>query len=163
MADPRSTISRRAALSNERLKELTAKSGFRWPDLLINDYQGIIQDSVFLADEIDDLELVVIDNTKRIGDVELRLDDLEARIFKTVIINSDYLALPFQVVLCDNNSPIEVTLITSAVKDDMIHVMRKNEQVTTLGLIDDDNTGRIFNVKYQSELYIFDGTGWNAI
>ena len=163
MADPRSTISRRAALSNERLKELTAKSGFRWPDLLINDYQGIIQDSVFLADEIDDLELVVIDNTKRIGDVELRLDDLEARIFKTVIINSDYLALPFQVVLCDNDSPIEVTLITSAVKDDMIHVMRKNEQVTTLGLIDDDNTGRIFNVKYQSELYIFDGTGWNAI
>ena len=140
MADPRSTISRRAALSNERLKELTAKSGFRWPDLLINDYQGIIQDSTFLADEIDDLELVVIDNTKRISNlefrmdgVEARLDDLEARIFKTVIIDSDYLALPFQVVLCDNDSPIEVTLITSAVKDDMIHVMRKNEQVTTLG------------------------------
>ena len=172
MATPRSVSSRRAALSYDQLKNLVP-----WPDLVIKDYQGIGQDTRFLADEIDDLEIRVIVNEEdivqlkqdvidlniRVDNVELRLDALEARIFRTVIVTESVIAMPFQVVLCDNVAPIEVTLFTGAVKDDQIHVMRRNDEVTSLGLIDGDNTGRIFNVKYQSELYIFDGTGWSAI
>ena len=55
MANPRSASTRRALLSYSHLKELTD-----WPLLLLEDYQGILQDFVFTAGEIDDLDVKVI-------------------------------------------------------------------------------------------------------
>jgi len=52
VAEPRRTKTRRAILSYSQLKEFTD-----WPDLLLKDYQGILQDFGFTADEIDDLEI----------------------------------------------------------------------------------------------------------
>ena len=70
MADPRRTATRRAVLSFERLKELTEASGAVWSDLLIEDYQGIIQDFVSNADGIDDLEIKIIINEGDILDLQ---------------------------------------------------------------------------------------------
>ena len=65
MADPRSTSTRRAVLSYSQLKELVD-----WPDLLLKDYQGILQDFVFTADEIDNLEVKVTVNEADITDLQ---------------------------------------------------------------------------------------------
>jgi len=65
MADPRSTNTRRAVLSYSQLKALT-----NWPDLLVNDYQGILQDSVYMAGEVDNLEIIVIENKEDIIDLQ---------------------------------------------------------------------------------------------
>ena len=66
MADPRSTRTRRAVLSYDHLKQLRPD----WQDLLIKDYQGILQDSTFIADELDKVEVIVIDNSGAIADLQ---------------------------------------------------------------------------------------------
>ena len=65
MADPRRTLTRRAIISYDQLRELTD-----WPNLLIKDYQGIIQDFAFLADEEDKLELRIVINEGNISDLQ---------------------------------------------------------------------------------------------
>lgn len=159
MADPRRTGTRRAVLSYSQLREMNPN----WTDLMIKDYQGILQDFSFTADELDDLELRVEANEEAIVILDGRVDALESRIFRSVITSNSVTALSFQVILCTNTTPIEILLSPDAVKDDMIHIKRKDAQVTVNGLIDGDNTGRIINVKYWSELYIFDGTEWSVI
>ena len=62
MADPRRTSTRRAVLSYDQLKQITKESGTQWPDLLVKDYQGIIQDFVFLADNADSFEIRIVQN-----------------------------------------------------------------------------------------------------
>lgn len=70
MADPRRTLTRRAVLSYDQLKKLTRDTGFQWPDLLIKDYQGIIQDFSFLADEEDALDIRITINEGDIKELE---------------------------------------------------------------------------------------------
>jgi len=152
MTEPRRVSTRRAVLSYSQIKELNP----RFKDLMVKDYQGILQDFAFTADEIDALEVTVLKN-------QADIVDLQARILRTRKVAVDTVAESFQVVLCDNTTPIVVTLNPDAVKDDLIHVIRRNDEVTTLGLIDGDNTGRLLNVEYWSELYIFDGTEWSVI
>jgi hypothetical protein len=53
MADPRRTSTRRAVLSYDHYKTLWKDLGISLPDLLIDDYQGILQDFIFTSDEID--------------------------------------------------------------------------------------------------------------
>ena len=159
MADPRRISTRRAVLSYSQVREMNPN----WTDLMVKDYQGILQDFAFTADELDDLEIRVEANEEAIIILDGRVDDLEARIFRTIKVTESVIALPFQVVLCDNVLPIEVTLFETADIDDMIHVKRKGAEVTVNGPIDGDNTGRIINVKYWSELYISDGTEWSVI
>lgn len=65
MADPRSTSTRRAVLSYSHLKSLTD-----WPDLLLNDYQGIYQDFVFVTDEMDIIDARVTTNEADIIELE---------------------------------------------------------------------------------------------
>ena len=57
MANPRRVSTRRAVLSYSQLKELNPK----WSDLMVKDYQGILQDFEFTANEIDTLEVIVVD------------------------------------------------------------------------------------------------------
>jgi hypothetical protein len=155
MADPRRTSTRRAVLSYDQYKDLYKSIGIVLPDLLVKDYQGILQDFIFTSDEIDGLDVRVTVNEKDIS-------ELQDRIFRTEIVTEDLTAKSFQVILCDNASSIEVTLNPDAEKDDMIHVMRRNEEVTVIGLINGLND-RLINVKYWSELYIFDGSEWSVI
>jgi hypothetical protein len=65
MADPRNSESRRAYLSYSHLKELTG-----WPELLIDDYQGIQQDFNYTADELDLIDIRVTVNEGNITDLQ---------------------------------------------------------------------------------------------
>tara|TARA_Y100000310_G_scaffold240718_1_gene244595 strand:- start:570 stop:1133 length:564 start_codon:yes stop_codon:yes gene_type:complete len=84
MADPRRASTRRAVLSYDQLKQITRESGNQWPDLLIKDYQGIIQDFVFLADSDDTLEGRIQTNEEDIqtdkDDIQTNADNLETHV-----------------------------------------------------------------------------------
>ena len=162
MADPRKASTRRAVLSYDQLKRLTDEAGFTWPDLLIKDYQGIIQDFIFLADSEDALEIRIEQNETDIEDLQGRVEVLESKVFRTVSTVDSLTALSFQVILCNNSIPIEIVLNPDAVKDDMIHVMRKNDEVEVIGLVN-GLIDRTINVLNYSELYIYDGEEWSTI
>lgn len=66
MADPRRVSTRRAVLSYSQIKDMNPQ----WADLMIKDYQGILQDFAFTSDEIDGLEIIVLEN--QINIVELQ-------------------------------------------------------------------------------------------
>lgn len=66
MADPRRVSTRRAVLSYSQLREMNPE----WADLMVKDYQGILQDFAFIADETDDLEVIVIENQGNIVELQ---------------------------------------------------------------------------------------------
>ena len=56
MTDSRRTSTRRAVLSYDQYKDLYDSIKIALPDLLVKDYQGILQDFIFISDEVDDVE-----------------------------------------------------------------------------------------------------------
>jgi len=78
MADPRQASTRRAALGYDQLRRMTKEAGNEWPSLLIKDYQGILQDFVFLANDADLFDERITQNA---NDIVINVDDIQ--------INSD--------------------------------------------------------------------------
>lgn len=74
MADPRQASSRRAALGYDQLRRMTKESGNEWPALLIKDYQGILQDFVFLANDLDLFDERIIQN---VDDIAINVDNIQ--------------------------------------------------------------------------------------
>ncbi len=74
MADPRQASTRRAALGYDQLKRITKESGTEWPPLLIKDYQGILQDFVFLANDADQFDERILQNS---DDIQANADDIQ--------------------------------------------------------------------------------------
>lgn len=162
MAEPRRISTRRAVLSYEHLKQLTKLGGFEWPDLLIKDYQGILQDSSFLADEIDNLELRVIQNEEDILDLQQRVTALEYRVFETLTITENFLTEEFQIIICENTTPINVTLKESPQLGDEVHIRRGDAEVTVIGEINGLTNVTINVINYSLHL-VFNGTDWSEI
>lgn len=77
MAAPRSTLTRRAVISYNHYKDLWSNAGIALPDLLVEDYQGILQDFIFTSDEIDGLESRVIINTENI---QINAENIETHV-----------------------------------------------------------------------------------
>ena len=171
MATPRSVSSRRAALSYDQLKNLVP-----WPDLVIKDYQGIGQDTRFLADEIDDLEIRVIVNEEdivqlkqdvidlniRVDNVELRLDALEYLVFNIVNTTVDLIAEEFSMVICRNTIPISITLKLVPIIGDEIHVKRTDGQINIIGVVD-GVADPVLNLKNWNVHYVFNGIDWSGL
>ena len=153
MADPRSTSTRRAVLSYSQLKDLTKKSGFQWPDLLIKDYQGIIQDFVFTANELDDLDARVTINELNIIILQNKVAELERIAFETVITTNSITASGYQIIICKNTTPITITLDMQATVGTEVHIKRKGAEVQEVGLID-GLTNRTINILNWSSLDI---------
>ena len=66
MAEPRRISTRRAVLSYSQIKEMNPQ----WTDLMVKDYQGILQDFAFTADEVDGLEVIVFENSNDIVELQ---------------------------------------------------------------------------------------------
>ena len=150
--EPRRTSTRRAVLSYDQLKKLTVDSGSEWPDLLVKDYQGILQDTAFLADETDKVEAGLIE----------RVDALEYKTFTIVPTTESTQTLGFQIIVCKNTSTIDITLDPDALLDDEVHIKRRGGVVNVIGTIDGLTNKRI-NVKYYSMHLVYDGEEWNEI
>lgn len=115
-------------------------------------------------DLIDESEQILTSTGSRVSRNAAKIDSLEFIRFNVVEITEDYTALPFEIVICNNLSPITVTLDANAIKNDQIHVKRKPSaaEVTVSGSIDGD-TGRIINVANWSDFYVFGETEWAVI
>ena len=157
--EPRRTSTRRAVLSYDQLKKLTVESGSEWPDLLVKDYQGILQDTAFLADETDKVEADLIE---RVEDLEVRVNALEYKTFTIVPTTESLQTLGFQIIVCKNTSAIDITLNPDALLDDEVHIKRRGGVVNIIGTIDGFTNKRI-NVKYYSMHLVYDGEEWNEI
>jgi hypothetical protein len=66
MADPRRISTRRAVLSYSQIRDMNPN----WTDLMVKDYQGILQDFAFTSDEVDGLEVIVIENSSDIVELQ---------------------------------------------------------------------------------------------
>ena len=139
MADPRRISTRRAVLSYSQIKELNPN----FKDLMVKDYQGILQDFAFSADEIDTLEERVIQNEADIViikddivDLQLRVAALEYRVFNIVNTATSLVSGPFDTILCKNTASINITLDTDAKENDEVNIKRKGGEVIVIGLID---------------------------
>ena len=66
MADPRRISTRRAVLSYSQIRDMNPQ----WTDLMVKDYQGILQDFAFTSDEIDGLEVIVFENSSDIVELQ---------------------------------------------------------------------------------------------
>lgn len=126
-----------------------------WPDLMIKDYQGILQDFAFTADEIDALELRVIENEEDIVDLQLRVAALEYRVYENVSITTDFTTEEFQIVLCKNTSNIEVILKPDAKDGDEVSVIRTNAQVKVIGTVN-NKTNLTLNIKGSGPKFVYD-------
>jgi len=176
MAESRRTSTRRAILSYDRLKQLTDESGAPWANLLIKDYQGIFQDFVFTSNEIDDLEDRVEQNEKDIVeikediveirediveikadiiDLQLRVAALEYRVYENVSTDISLTTDEFQIILCKNTLPINITLKTDPIDGDEISVIRTNATVKVIGTIN-NKTNLTLNVKGSAPRLVYD-------
>ncbi len=150
MAEPRRVSTRRAILSYNHLKELT-----EWPSLLLDDYQGILQDFIFISDEIDKLELRVIQNEEDIVNLQLRVAALEYRVYENVSTAISLTAEEFQIILCKNTSPIDIILKTDPIDGDEISVIRTNATVKVIGTIN-NKTNLTLNTKGSGPKFVYD-------
>ena len=165
MADPRRIRTRRAVLSYEHLKQLTSN----WPDLLIKDYQGILQDSSYLSDEIDGLELRVIKNEEdidvleaKVVELEERIEALEYRVFDVIETTSSMNLEEFKTLICRNTSTISITLKENPILGDEVNIKRTAGVVNVIGVIDGLTNVTINRVNYSMKL-VFNGTDWSEI
>ena len=162
MADPRSTATRRAVLSYDQLKQLTEESGAQWPNLLIKDYQGIIQDFVFTSNELDEIDARVTINEAAIANLNIRVDVLEFKSTKVINTITSLTTEGYQTIICRNTVPITITLELSPVNGTEVNIKRGGEEVTVIGLID-GTADRVINIPQWSMKLVFDGTDWSVI
>jgi hypothetical protein len=162
MADPRSTATRRAVLSYDQLKQLTEESGAEWPNLLIKDYQGIIQDFVFTSNELDAIDARVTINEAAIASLNIRVDVLEFKSTKVINTIVDMTTDGYQTIICRNTGPITITLELSPVDDTEVNIKRRGEEVTVVGLINGTDD-RVINIPQWSMKLVYDGTDWSTI
>lgn len=155
MAEPRRTSTRRAILSYDQYKSLYKSIGIVLPELLVKDYQGIFQDFVFTSDEIDTLEIRVIQNEEDIVDLQLRVAALEYRVYENISTTTSLTTEEFQIILCKNTSPIEITLKTDPIDGDEISVIRTNATVKVIGTIN-KKTNLTLNIKGSGPKFVYD-------
>jgi hypothetical protein len=146
------------------VKELTA-----WPDLLLKDYQGILQDTSFLSDEIDAIEARVIQNEADIlelqadvVDLQLRVAALEYRAYEIVQTTTSLTTGPFETIICKNTALINITLDPDAKENDEVNIKRRGAEINVIGLID-GLTNITINANLYSMKLVFDGADWSEI
>lgn len=162
MADPRRTETRRAGLSYDQLKKLTKESGAQWPDLLIKDYSGILQDFGFTSDELDAIDVRVTINELNIAILDARVDVLEFKAFEKVSTTVDLTTNGYQIIICKNTLPITITLELAPQDDTEVHIKRRGGKIKVIGTIN-GLVDRVINIPEWSDHLIYDGIDWSVI
>ena len=113
-------------------------------------------------DVIEDNQQDLISASSRVSRNAARINSLELKEFEILTTTTDLTTDRNQIILCKNASPITVTLDPQAVAEDEVHVKRRGESITVVGLIDGSND-QIINVLNWSAHYVFDGADWSSI
>ena len=111
---------------------------------------------------IEDSQQGLTSTSSRVSRNAARINSLELKEFEILTTLVDLTTDRNQIILCKNVTPIIITLDPQAVAEDEVHVKRRGESITVVGLIDGSND-QIINVLNWSAHYVFDGTDWSSI
>jgi len=116
-----------------------------------------------------DITSMVNTSTNDIGEINTQLaqnlqnaakiNELEKRRLVIVKTVADITAKPYEQIVCNNTTSIDVTLDLNPRVDDLINVKRKNAVVEVIGVIDGLTNVRI-NVKRYNMKLLYDGDEW---
>lgn len=88
-----------------------------------------------------------------------KINELEKRRLVIVKTTTDITAKPYEQIVCNNTSIINVTLDLNPRIDDLINIKRKNAAVEVIGPIDGFTNLRINRKRYNMKL-LYDGDEW---
>lgn len=111
---------------------------------------------------IDDNAVNITTNTANILMNDGDISALEGRELVSTITDVDYTAEPYQIIICTNLVPINITLNPAPTLNEVVHIKRAEAEVTVLGTID-GITDWVLNVQYWSMQLVFNGTDWSVI
>lgn len=116
-----------------------------------------------------DITEMVNTSTDEVGEINTQLaqslqsiakiNEIEKRRLAIVKTVTDIIAKPYEQIVCNNTSSINVTLDLNPRIDDLINVKRKNAVVEVIGLIDGFTNRRINRKRYNMKL-LYDGDEW---
>ena len=127
--------------------------------------QSIIDNSLAIADNAGEININSGNITTNTNNISTNTGDITALKGKELTIKRvsvDYIAEPYQVIICDNTPPIAITLNTSPVINELVHIKRTDGVVNIIGTID-GLVDLTLNVIGYSVLLIFNGTDWSQI
>lgn len=105
------------------------------------------------------------DNTalaSRVSRNSVKINSLEKESFDVETITADFITSRNQILICRNTTPITVTLDPNAINEDHIHIKRRGEPITVIGLVD-GITPVIINIDNYSLHVVYDGVDWSQI
>jgi len=127
----------------------------RWIELVTGQTNQTVVDVINTGSEI-------TGSASRISRDAAKLNALELKEFEVVSTTTALTTNRNQIIICNNATPIDITLDPLAVEGDEVHIKRRNAEVTEKGIID-GLTDRTINVLNWSDHLVFDGTDWSAI
>lgn len=95
-------------------------------------------------------------------DLQLRVAALEYRAYEIIKTSISITAAEFQTIICQNTTPIDITLKLDPVEGDEVNVKRLGGSVSVIGVID-GLTNRTINIKGYSMKLVFNGVDWSEI
>jgi hypothetical protein len=114
------------------------------------------------TDIINETEQVLTGQIARSARNTAKINAIEDTTERVVIVTANYTASPFETIICNNSSAINVTLDTNPIEGDIVHIKRNNAEVTIIGTID-GLSDMVLNVpKYTAKL-AFNGTDWSRV
>ncbi len=111
---------------------------------------------------IENTEQALTSTSSRVSRNAARINSIELKEFEIVNTTVDVTTKEFQVIICKNAVAINVTLDPKAIRDDEVHIKRRDAEVNVIGPID-GFTEKVINVLNYSMHLIFDGTDWSEI
>lgn len=113
-------------------------------------------------DAVEDSQQNITSSSSRTSRNSAKINSLELKEFEIVNTSVSLTTEEFQIIICKNTAPIEVTLDTQAIENDEVHIKRRGKKITVIGSID-GFTNMIINVKNYSMHLVFDGIDWSEI
>ena len=114
------------------------------------------------TDSIEDGQQTSTGSNSRISRNAARINSLELKEFEIVNTTTELTTKDFQIIICKNTIPINITLDPQAIENDEVHIKRRGQSITVVGSID-GFTNRTINVLNYSMHLVFDGTDWSEI
>lgn len=114
------------------------------------------------SDIIEDNQQDITSTSSRVSRNAARINSLELKEFEIVNTTTGLAAEEFQIIVCKNTSPINITLDPQAIENDEVHIKRRGGSIEVIGSID-GLTNKTINVLNYSMHLVFDGVDWSEI
>jgi hypothetical protein len=113
-------------------------------------------------DAIENQEQTLTSTGSRVSRNAAKINSLELKEFEIVQTTTSLTTQEFQIIICKNTDPIDITLNPEAVENDEVHIKRREGKINVIGSIDGAQN-KVINIKNYSMHLVFDGADWSEI